>query len=917
MTSDQATAEQTGSAAPSPLSPRALMYLLALAVATAVAAFQPLAELGTHAHAWKTFAVLGACAAVAQLFVVYTPRNQSYHTAIVFLVAAALLLPPAWVALIALVQHVPEWLKERYPWYIQGFNICNFSLSALTACGLALAVERLDVVGADARAALAGVAASLVFVAINHTLLAVMLRFARGHSFRQSGLFSFESLSTDLVLAGLGLALVVLWRENPFLAVTAVAPLLLIHRALAVPALAEQARLDGKTGLFNVHHFAAAAKQELERARRFERPLSLIMADLDLLRNINNSYGHLAGDAVLRGVADVFRRELRDFDVPARFGGEEFAILLPETDLAEALAIGERIRACVAETPFDVETAAQPIRATVSVGVASLPGDGADLTQLIHQADVAVYRAKLQGRNRVLAAGAESLADPGFVPSSRLSEPGVTDEHPSDPEPASTLLDEGDSDAFRALVAEQPRPSAPDGPRLLALSPLLVTLVLGVAVAGVGGGLVALASGGVDDVIRLLAVVALIMGGQALALELEGASISVSAVGALAAAGIFGPRASLLAGVAIAAVAWSAARGPLYRIVFNAGALTLSVLAAAGVFAASGLAPLSTELAIILAGPLAGAAYFVVNTGLTSAAMAVEGKECWRRLWRERFAWLLPHYLGFGAVGSAITLAVEAIGLFGLIAFALPLVLMRKTMADYLGHTQASAKKLRQAAETIRIQNRSLTQANRLLKERSTAAMASLSATVDARDAYTAGHSRRVQELALAVGRELQLTEGELDLLAHAAVFHDIGKLGIPDEILLKPGDLSDDEWALMRRHSEEGASIIDRLGFLADSVPAIRHHHERFDGTGYPDGLAGEDIPIGARIIHLADALDSMLSDRVYRCARPLEEAFEEIAANAGTQFCPRCVAALERVVAGERFPEIGRLRPFADLLV
>ena len=101
-----------------------------------------------------------------------------------------------------------------------------------------------------------------------------------------------------------------------------------------------------------------------------------------------------------------------------------------------------------------------------------------------------------------------------------------------------------------------------------------------------------------------------------------------------------------------------------------------------------------------------------------------------------------------------------------------------------------------------------------------------------------------------------------------------------------------------MQRHADEGARIIDRLGFLGDAVPAIRHHHERFDGTGYPDRLNGEEIPLGARIIHVADALDSMLTTRIYRAARPLDEALAELRGAAGTQFCPRCVAALERIL-------------------
>jgi putative nucleotidyltransferase with HDIG domain len=254
-----------------------------------------------------------------------------------------------------------------------------------------------------------------------------------------------------------------------------------------------------------------------------------------------------------------------------------------------------------------------------------------------------------------------------------------------------------------------------------------------------------------------------------------------------------------------------------------------------------------------------------------------------------------------------MALAYESVRLPGLVVFAVPLLLMRKTQEAYLKHTQKSAQKLRRAAETIQSQNVSLEQANRLLKERSTAAMESLSATVDARDSYTAGHSRRVQQLSLAIGRELGLSQAELDLLGHAALFHDIGKLAIPDAILLKPASLTEDEWVLMQRHADEGARIIDRLGFLQDAVPSIRHHHECWDGTGYPDRLRGEEIPLGARIIHVADALDSMLTTRIYRAARPVHEALEELRRQAGTQFCPRCVTALERILPEEGIPGIG----------
>jgi diguanylate cyclase (GGDEF)-like protein/putative nucleotidyltransferase with HDIG domain len=872
---------------------RAALFLWVVAAVTVAAAGPPIAELGRDTNGWGTFAVLASAAAIAQLFVARIPHNAArYYTTIVFLIAAVLLLPAGLVALMAVIQHVPEWLKMRYRWYIQTFNILNYTLDCLAAWWAAhLVLGSLHELSTGGRWALAGGVACIVFVATNHLLLAAMLHFAERVPFSRGELFSVESLATDLILAALGVAFATLWLTNAWVIAAAVAPLVLIHRSLNVPALEEEARVDPKTGLFNARHFTAELREELARAKRFGRPMSVIMADLDLLRDVNNSFGHLAGDAVLRGVATVFRRELRDYDVPARFGGEEFAILLPETTPQHALEIAERIRRRVAAATFEIETSSEPIHVTISCGVAGYPKDGHDVNELIHQADLAVYRAKLQGRNRALGASTEPL----LVPAQRSVRLAAGPGEPEAVRPA-TRPPSGAPDVERR-AADRRRHMAV-GPRFLAVPPLLGALVVLVAAAGIGAGAAAVAAGGTEDIIGLIAIVVAVGIGQALAFELEGGSISVGAAGALAGAAMFGPRAALPLAVTLVAVRWSAAHTPFRQVVFNVGAISLATLAAAGAFAIGWEGDNVGHVVTALAGLVAGAAYFAVNTGLLSSAMALEGHERWHAVWSERFAWLLPHYVAFGAVAGAIALAYEAIGLYGFAVFVLPLLLMRKTMGAYIGHMQRSTHQLRAAAETIRSQNASLEHANRLLKERSTAAMESLSATVDARDAYTAGHSRRVQLLALAIGREVGLSQAELDLLGHAALFHDIGKLAIPDAILLKPATLSGDEWALMQRHADEGARIIDRLGFLHDAVPSIRHHHERFDGRGYPDGLGGEEIPLGARIIHVADALDSMVTTRIYRAARPVDDALAELREGAGTQFCPRCVAAVERLV-------------------
>ena len=307
---------------------------------------------------------------------------------------------------------MPEWLRSRGKWYVQSTNLCVYTIATMAAWGsahLILGAEGLFP-SDDVRFALAGTAASVVFVVLNSALLAPMIRFVNGHPMRL--IFSYQTLSTEFVFAALGVVLAAFWTGNPWLIPFAIAPLLLIHRALSVPQLQAEARVDPKTGLFNARYFASALTEELGRAQRFERPLSLIMADLDLLREINNTYGHLAGDAVLKGIAEVFRAELRHYDVPARFGGEEFSILLPETPTEQAFEIAERIRRAIAERLFDVETSSEPIRATVSIGVAGFPKDAQDPNALIHQADLAVYRAKLQGRNRVLSASSEPLLMP-------------------------------------------------------------------------------------------------------------------------------------------------------------------------------------------------------------------------------------------------------------------------------------------------------------------------------------------------------------------------------------------------------------------------------------------------------------------------------------------------------------------------
>jgi HD-GYP domain-containing protein (c-di-GMP phosphodiesterase class II) len=170
-------------------------------------------------------------------------------------------------------------------------------------------------------------------------------------------------------------------------------------------------------------------------------------------------------------------------------------------------------------------------------------------------------------------------------------------------------------------------------------------------------------------------------------------------------------------------------------------------------------------------------------------------------------------------------------------------------------------------------------------------------------DAYTGGiHSQGVLALALDVGAQLALDSRRRRDLEFASLLHDIGKIHVPNEILNKPGKLTEEEWELVRRHPEDGQRMLERVGgVFSDVAPIVRAHHERIDGRGYPDGLTGEDIPLEARIISACDAYSAMTTDRPYRAAMPIEDAVEELLRGGGSQFDERVVEALLRVARGD----------------
>jgi diguanylate cyclase (GGDEF)-like protein/putative nucleotidyltransferase with HDIG domain len=387
----------------------------------------------------------------------------------------------------------------------------------------------------------------------------------------------------------------------------------------------KQALTDGLTGLPNHRAIVDQLEKELDRARRYGHPFSLLFFDADRFKHINDTYGHGSGDAVLRQIGERVGNILRGADTLGRFGGEEFVLLLPETDADEAIAVAERVRATIANEPMVIEDA-NSLNTTVSVGVAMYPTDGYSGQELLQQADQAMYVAKRLGRNQVRTA--------------------------------------------------------------------------------------------------------------------------------------------------IEAVHMSA----------------------------------DVEL------------------------MAILQKEEQRE-------------------------AEEREG-----------ITPERIRENY----------------TVKL-------------------ISSLMNLLELRDHGMGQHAYAVSDMATAMAQAIGQEPAQISRIGMAALLHDIGKVAVPDMLLQKAGRLDPHERVLLKEHAELGAQILEGSPFLHDLMPAVRHHHERWDGSGYPDQLAREDIPLAARIIGVAEAYDAMTRDHPYQASRTSEEAVMELLDGAGTQFDPKLVQVLVTIVTGQ----------------
>jgi putative nucleotidyltransferase with HDIG domain len=365
------------------------------------------------------------------------------------------------------------------------------------------------------------------------------------------------------------------------------------------------------------------------------------------------------------------------------------------------------------------------------------------------------------------------------------------------------------------------------------------------------------------------------------------ASVSVADTFLIASTLLFGPAPATVA-LAVDTFVLSWRKGYAWqRVAFNAVAPAASIWAAGhAFFLVSGATPLAASEPPI--GPLIPALillaglYFLLNSGLIAVAVALESKRSPVRIWYEHFLWLSIGYFAAASVALALIVVERQAG-FWAVAMMLPLVAI-------FHHTlRASFGRLEDARLHVR-------QIDRLYRS----TVETLAMAIDAKDDVTHSHVRRVQTYAGALARALDVhDEQTLKAIDAAALLHDTGKLAIPERILNKPGGLTPSEFEQMKRHVEIGANILSLVEFPYPVVPIVRCHHENWDGSGYPAGVTGTDIPIGARILSVVDCFDALTSDRPYRRRLSTEAALQILRDRRGTMYDPEVVDTFIRIHA------------------
>ena len=331
--------------------------------------------------------------------------------------------------------------------------------------------------------------------------------------------------------------------------------------------------------------------------------------------------------------------------------------------------------------------------------------------------------------------------------------------------------------------------------------------------------------------------------------------------------------------ILVASLNWRRRRQEPLRVLFNLTSAALSIWCAGhAFFLIAGVGPLAeTEIKLPeLLGPLVAMTlvYFLLNSGLVAVAISLERNEAAFRIWRSNFLWLSVNYFGGASVAALLVSYTRTIDVTALSIIVPLLVISYLTFKTSLGRVEDAVQHVKEV--------------DRLYLS----TIETLATAIDAKDQVTHGHIRRVQLLAVGLAKHLGVTDPlQIKALEASALLHDMGKIAVPEHILNKPSRLSAGEFEKMKLHATVGAAILSSIRFPYPIVPIVRHHHENWNGSGYPDGLRGTDIPLGARILSVVDCFDALTSDRPYRPQLSEEAAIEILMERRGTMYDPLVV--------------------------
>jgi diguanylate cyclase (GGDEF)-like protein len=695
-----------------------------------------------------------------------------------------------------------------------------------------------------------------------------------------------------------------------------------------------QAQTDSLTGLYNHRYFHDRLRAELNRASRAHDSIAVLMLDIDDFKRVNDVYGHGAGDLVLLELGNLLQATVRTSDVVCRVGGEEFGIIMASCGAADAMGLAGRITETLAET--EIEPAG---RLQLSIGIAQSPQHAMNPRELVACAEVAMMTAKARGKGEAVLFGDGDGERPAATSVDRdirsiahlkmLQSLGGKLNRLNDVR----QIGEAIVDELRLLVDYHScRVYVRDGDDLLPIAwrgdvdPYLDESVEalrckvgeGITGAAVANGESVLLENalhcdygvtipGTEDLDESMIAVPLRYGTRIIG------AVVISKLGIGEFDGDDVRLLEVLGGHA--SVALENAR--LYeaqRLEAERAKSSLEIsrsLLDLGrkLAAAEGLEEvlqLTVELSARLLGMPKASVWLQDRAGTDVCAQALHGfdeaKEVRLRALRfpddvarsflsadEPFVLDADAVRGIDGVAELAGGGSAAVAPLGLENERLGCIVVSNGPTDEL----FDERQMRLLAGVAHQAKLAIANAFSFesLEDTFLSTVEALANALEANDEYTSTHARWITDMALLVGRELGLDTKQLKRLELGALFHDIGKIGVPEAILAKDGPLTEKEWEIVRLHPELGARILAPIERLEDVCEIVRRCHEHWDGSGYPGGLGGETIPIESRVILVCDAFHAMTTDRPYRTRLPVDEALARLRAAAGTQFDPQVV--------------------------